>query len=315
MGQAATATAADSVNERRRPAASARGTVSPRRVAFLMVCGVLVGINLAGAHYYWAPLAVKMRHPMHAWLKPTGYIGQALGFLAAALFLFLWFYPLRKRLGSKLAFTGSMGAWLDWHVTAGLLVPFVAATHAGWRFMGMIGLGYAAMLIVFLSGLFGRYLYARIPRRCDGIESTRDEVATERNRLLFELTAVTGLSPDAVRATLARDIESCDGLGPLGTVWRMVADDFSRHRAARQLLRQAPRGKGQLSRLSRTGLRRALWLARREMALAQHLRMLEASRRVLRFWHMAHQPLAVTALLAVLAHVLIAVALGATWLH
>jgi hypothetical protein len=42
--------------------------------------------------------------------------------------------------------------------------------------------------------------------------------------------------------------------------------------------------------------------------------MLEATQRVFRLWHVAHRPVALTALLAVLVHVAVVVALGATWL-
>ena len=49
------------------------------------------------------------------------------------------------------------------------------------------------------------------------------------------------------------------------------------------------------------------------MALVQQSRMLEATQNILRFWHVAHRPLAVTALVAVLIHVVVVVSLGATW--
>jgi hypothetical protein len=42
--------------------------------------------------------------------------------------------------------------------------------------------------------------------------------------------------------------------------------------------------------------------------------MLAATHRVFRFWHVAHRPVAVTALVAVVVHVVVVVAFGATWL-
>ncbi len=67
----------------------------PRTVAFALV--PLVGVGLAGLPYYGLPLAERLRHPMHEWLRPSGLVGQSAGFLAFALFLFLWLYPIRKR--------------------------------------------------------------------------------------------------------------------------------------------------------------------------------------------------------------------------
>lgn len=73
-----------------------------------------------------------MRSPLHPWLKPTGYVGQTAGLLSAGLFLFLWLYPLRKKL-RWLAFTGSLGRWLDVHIVAGFAIPLLAAMHAAWQ--------------------------------------------------------------------------------------------------------------------------------------------------------------------------------------
>lgn len=285
--------------------------VGPAARRWALVLGFigLLCVNLAGASYYLAPLGVRVRHALHPWLKPSGTLGQSLGLLAAALFFFLWLYPLRKRLGARVAFTGKLPDWLDWHVVAGLLVPWVAATHAGWRFTGMIGLGYAAMFIVYLSGLVGRYLYSRIPRRRDGLELNRDEIGSERQRLLFEFTAASGMSPEKVRRSLARATELPAGLGLLGTIRTMAADEIARRRAVRQIAREIGAG------ADRSTLRKVLQLARREMNLAQQVRTLDATQRAFRYWHAAHKPVAITALLAVLAHIVVAILFGATWFY
>ncbi|MGE5744416.1 MAG: hypothetical protein ACM368_10805, partial [Gemmatimonadota bacterium] len=57
-----------------------------------------------------------------------------------------------------------------------------------------------------------------------------------------------------------------------------------------------------------------LRLAKREMALTQQGRMLDATHALFRWWHVLHRPVAIAALLAVLVHVTVVVALGATWL-
>jgi len=60
-------------------------------------------------------------------------------------------------------------------------------------------------------------------------------------------------------------------------------------------------------------LKEVLRLANRELALVQQSRMLGATQNILRFWHVAHRPLAITALVAVVIHVVVVVSLGATW--
>ncbi len=284
-----------------------------RRITLALLV-ILGAVNAMGLPYYTLPSAARVRSPFHPWLKPTGYVGQTAGFLSMALFLFLWLYPLRKKI-RWLAFTGSLGRWLDVHIVAGICIPFLAAIHAAWHFTGVIGLGYGSMLIVCLSGIVGKYLYARIPRSRSGLELGLEEVNGERTALQRYIADSTGVAPEVVDRLLAVDTSPYTGLGPMRTMWRMMRDDFDRFRAARKLrrgLRGAMRGGRPVDRQV---ISLVLRLARRQMALSQQVRMLDATQRVFRYWHVAHRPVAVTALIAVAVHVVTAVALGVTWLH
>jgi len=272
---------------------------------------VLVAIGIAGHAYYSAPLAGRVRSDMHAWLRPSGYVGQTAGIIAFLFFLFIWLYPVRKRF-PKLAFTGPVCRWLDLHVVAGLLIPLLVATHAAWRFTGVIGLGYGAMVLVCISGVVGRYLYVRIPRSRTGLELSLEEVQAERVTLLGQITRETGLTAETVSATLEpKSPPKSGGIG--AALAHMVADDFARRRAARRLLDECKRSGRDGAAPRPAVLRRVVRLARQQMALDQQVRMLDATHRVFRFWHAAHRPVALAALLAVVIHVVVVIAMGSTW--
>lgn len=271
---------------------------------------LLAGLTLVGAPYYFAPFADRVRSPWHPWLRPSGYIGQSAGIVSLLIFLSLWLYPLRRRF-RWLAFTGSMAKWLEAHVAFALLLPLLAAVHAGWRFTGLIGLGYDAMLAVWLSGIVGRYLYTRIPRGRSGLELDAGDVAKARHALVEEIAKRTRLKVEDVREILGDDPWPCEGLGVFATLRQLVRDDFARWRTTRTLGRVIARRAG--GRVSRSVLKRIRQLARREMALMQQARMLGATQRLFRFWHVVHRPFAIAALAAVLIHVTVAVAMGATW--
>ena len=64
---------------------------------------------------------------------------------------------------------------------------------------------------------------------------------------------------------------------------------------------------------NRRALGRVAKLARQEMALTQQARMLAATQRVFRLWHVAHRPFALAALVAVLIHVGVVISMGMTW--
>lgn len=283
-----------------------------RRVIF-SVLGFLAAINLAGLPYYMLPAAERVRSALHPWLKPTGYVGQTAGFLSFAMFLYMWLYPMRKKF-RWLDFTGTLAGWLDVHVAAGILIPFLAAIHAAWHFTGLIGLGYGAMMVVCLSGIVGRYLYVRIPRSRSGLELSIEEANAQRQALLQRIVAATGLGEGMVDKLLSADPLPYQGLGPARTVVRMLLDDFSRARSARRLRRHWKGVSGARTAADRAVFSEVLRLARRQMALSQQVRMLDATHRVFRYWHVAHRPFAITALVGVVLHVVTAVALGVTWI-
>jgi hypothetical protein len=274
---------------------------------------VLTGICIAGLPYYTLSAGARMRNPLHPWLKPSGYIGQSAGLLALAIFLFLWLYPVRKKF-RWLAFTGTIAKWFNVHVLAALALPLLVAIHAAWRFDGLIGLGFWSMMVVWLSGIAGRYVYARIPRGKAGVELTMEEIAAQRKGLLAEIAQRSGLEASLVETTLTAGQGSAAKGGIGATLFRMIADDLARRRAAREL-RRLWRTRGRARRKEdRKVVTTMLQLARREMALAQQARMLDATHAVFRYWHVLHRPVAVASLAAVLVHVAVVVALGATWL-
>jgi hypothetical protein len=273
----------------------------------------LIGVTVVGSDYYFADLGSRVRHEHADWFKPSGLIGQTAGLLTFAGFLFLWLYPMRKKLGPAASWLGRVPAWLDVHIVVGLTLPILGAVHAGWRFDGIIGLGYWAMLIVALSGVVGRYVYVHIPRNRSGLEIGAEELAQQRRQLLMQLTEVTGLESDVVQSTLAAEPVTDARLGLLPSLWRMVQDDFRRRRGIQALRRRWEAIEG--ADVDPTKLDEVARLARRQMALNQQARLLGQTQRVFKHWHTFHRPFAMTALLAVTIHVAVVVWTGVTWLY
>ena len=292
------------------PAARVRTRAWP--VVILLT--LLAAANLSGASYYLAPRAEQVRHASHELLRPSGTVGQSAGLVALAVFLFLWLYPLRKR-WKRLSWTGSVGRWLDVHVFAAIGLPLLLTLHAAWRSEGLIGLGFDAMLVVCASGVVGRYLYTRIPRTRAGVELTRDEVTRERTALVDEIARLTGLPAPAVTQTLEVDAEAQAPITAWSALTQLVVGDWRRWRLAHDLPKRWAAMGGQVDAAHADAAREAVRLARREIALTQQARLLDATHRVFRFWHVAHRPFAITALVAVVIHVVVVVAVGSTWFY
>ena len=281
-------------------------------VVFIIIAGLVV-LTLAGAPYYLQAMGSRVRSPLHAWFRSGGRIGQSLGIVALLSFLFLWLYPVRKRVRA-LSRLGALPGWLRIHTMVGFFLPWVVALHAAWRFSGLAGLAFFAMLIVWASGIVGRYLYRRIPRNQQGVEMTLDQVASRRRELLLEISTFTGLSPQEIEAATLGRLAPSSNPGFLGTLGRFVADDWIRRQTSRDLRRLAARSGKALPR-NHDAWHRILDLTRQQVALEQQARLLEATRRIFRHWHAAHLPVGITALLAVFVHVVVVIAVGGTWFH
>jgi len=289
-------------------------TVSPDAVALGVALFVPAAVTVWGATYYFAAVADRVRHPLHGLLKASGDVGQAFGVLGLALFLFMWLYPVRKWLGA-IRGLGSVANWMRIHTVVGLSLPLLIAVHAGWRFRGVIGLGYLAMLVVSASGIIGRYLYGRIPRSRAGLELTRDEVAARRRAQVTEIAATLRLDPRQIEELLAPADPGGSVGGIAATFRRLVSDDWTRWRMLGALRRRWRALAEHGAQVDGRAVERALRLARDEIRYAQQLRVLDATQRVFRYWHVAHRPVSITALLAVLIHVGVAIAMGQTWLR
>src|SRR5260370_38340092 len=90
------------------------------------------------------------------------------------LFLFIYLYPLRKK-WAWLGRQGSSQRWLDFHVLLGLIAPVVITFHSSFKFSGIAGIAYWIMVLVALSGVVGRYIYAQIPRSLNLAELSLQE--------------------------------------------------------------------------------------------------------------------------------------------
>jgi hypothetical protein len=89
----------------------------------------------------------------------------------------------------------------------------------------------------------------------------------------------------------------------------MAHDDFARGQAIRRLRARMSAG----GRVEAERLHNIMTLARRQMSLAQQARLLNATQSIFRHWHAAHLPVAITAVIAVTIHVVVVIAMGATW--
>ena len=119
-------------------------------------------------------------------------VGYWLGVAGAVLMLVLFIYPIRKhfKFTSK---WGSVKGWLIFHMMLGVGGPLLILVHSGFEY-GSLNAGVAlySMIIVALSGVVGRFIYARVNRGLYG------EIVSQQ-----ELKARAGLEQESARSLLS----------------------------------------------------------------------------------------------------------------
>ncbi len=288
--------------------AAPRRARSPRRVLVIslvatvaVVAAILFG--LGGWAYYRTPLGVRGYAPAHKVLRPSGQLGLALGVSGSALMLVMQAYSLRKRV-KAFGKLGSLPLWLDFHIFCGILGPVLITFHTSFKFNGIVSVAYWSMVLVFLSGFVGRYLYVRIPKSIRGQELTVAQVEERAAGLKAELAALRLPRHllDEVEAFESRVVPPRDGEARFGGVWFGEAHI----RLALRTLRRRIRHDG----VGAETLHDVLALTAERAVLLRRLAYLKRTKKLFELWHVFHRPLAYVMLAVVIVHVATAVYFG-----
>jgi hypothetical protein len=271
---------------------------------FVGLFAVALGGSLwLGRQYYLLPEAERAGSELHPILSSGGTVGVALGFLGTAAMVAMLLYSARKAL-PRVRFLGPPSGWLTFHVICGVGGPLAIVLHAGLTWPeGLVAVAFWCMVAVALSGVFGRYVYGQLPRaeggRALAWAAARAELTDLRARLV-EQTADADLGAVGLAVALARDFG-----GDAATIPQLVR-------------------LGAAARKRRRGIKRALRaldvppdvradaerLLLRQLRLRQSLAASTVARRLFRYWHLFHRPLAGAMYAIVALHVASAILFG-----
>jgi hypothetical protein len=269
--------------------------------------GAAGSVLLWGLDYYLLPMAARAYSPLAPLFAPTGLVGQGLGVVGATMIAVgVVGYTARKRM-RRLRRAGALKHWLQVHIFLCTLGPFFVLLHTTFKFGGLVSVAFWSMTIVVASGVFGRYVYVRIPKTLNGRFLDLGAISAKVHALSAEIAARTGLQPAELEAVAASGEAPPQGL--VRALARAVTEDVAQrrhHRHIRRLLHhhavppelQAP----------------VLALAAEQRRLRQQTLLLHPFQRLFRYWHVVHLPLATVMALIVCVHVLVAILFGYTWI-
>ncbi|MCA9490841.1 MAG: hypothetical protein KC621_13020 [Myxococcales bacterium] len=280
---------------------------------WLLSFGTLLGAGAAavlglgfGSGYYLSSDIVRAEHPMHQWLRPGGPGGVLLGVIGTTLMTIMLTYSIRKLLGTGRWFRwmGNTTWWLRFHMICGVMGPVYIVLHTGLRMpKGIIAIGFWCMVLVALSGLFGRYVYGHFPKSAAGkamdLREAKSELADLRARLVAETADADGAAIGNAVA-LVHDFER-----EIHSIVGWLALDF-------EVRRRIDLVKVHLRRAGLQGhtFREASHTLVSQLELQRNLGAWEVSRRLFRWWHLFHNPLARAMYLIVALHLFNAIIFG-----
>ncbi len=274
-----------------------------RGILYLALGLCIVGwLALHGWSYYVLPAPQRLRSPLHRVLRSAAPFGHGVGIAATAFMLSNFLYAVRKR-SRRLTGLGHIRAWLDFHVFVGFMSPFVIAFHAAFQSKNLLATGTAAALgVVVLTGIVGRFVYGMIPASGGQALELADLLGSwERLRSRLDPLVARARNPARVQALLATVAAPAKG----GSMLRVFA--FLPLSALRMRLR--------LLRLRSSFSDRGVWAEVRDGyvrldRMRFQITFYRGLRRFLSAWRVFHASLAGFLVAAIAAHIGVSLYLG-----
>ncbi len=208
---------------------------------------------------------------------------------------------------------GTLRAWMELHVFAGLLGPTFIAFHSAFLFTSPIAiLASISLAMLVVTGLLGRYIYSLVPHTVSGAEENAESLMAQMQfaltRLKTQLGEMGKLIAQIERLTPRWQLPRGKLLS-LALVFVMIVRSITVRMAMWKILRNF-RKRTPLSQSEYREIARAF---RRVVLLKNETYFFKVFQRLLQWWRGLHLYFALLMVITVLIHIIIAVYGGARW--
>lgn len=238
-----------------------------------------------------------------AQLRPNGgtWVGYTLGTISAILIVWLMLLGVRKRAMTQGHW--SLKGWTSAHVYLGASLLVLATLHTGFQFgLNVHTLAYVLMVIVIVSGFFGIYYYATVPRRMSDNRAHRSQkdMLDAIRALNRELREAAQPLDQKYLADVKRAIRRTRLKPPLFASVDRAQRACATTRAAKRLRRAAQSADEDMRRPLET----VIAILERKSALLLRTRRHIRNKTLLQLWLYFHVPLSFALLAALTAHII-----------
>ncbi len=262
-------------------------------IGTLVLIELLVFIWLVrrGAHYYGLPFEERPFNEAHQQLKPSGILGHGFGIVGTLMMIIGVFgYMARKRFKSWYRL-GRLKYWLEFHIFLCTLGPMLVLFHTAFKFGGIVSISFWSMAAVVLSGVFGRYVYTRIPHTPEGKALSLEEIQSKITTLRKAISEQFNLSQEQLVLIFKTLDNSKREKRALKQVRQIVGHDVDMNQQ-QSLLKYISE----------------------EIGLKSRTKNLNKMKKLFEYWHVIHLPFALIMLIIMLIHVGATLAFGYRWI-
>ena len=280
---------------------------------YLIILSVIILVTIflliyKGFSYYGAKFEERHLHQDHENLKPSGIIGHGLG-IAGSLCLIIGIvaYMARKRYRA-LSRLGLLKHWLEFHIFLCTLGPILIFFHTSLKIGGLVAISFWSMVIVFFSGIIGRFIYIQIPHTIEGRELSLKEILEMRKEIADNIRNSHNLDEECYKI-LTDPVKKSVELyhkNPFVRFTKKYFDSWKSIRLVRHVLKK--------SKLPDTEYNKILSLTVENIKLKRKIEQLGTMQNLFKYWHVVHLPFALVMLIIMFIHVGIAVLFGYRWI-
>jgi hypothetical protein len=164
------------------------------------------------------------------------------------------------------------------------------------------------MVIVFLSGIIGRFIYIQIPRTIEGRELSLKEIRemkTDIGEYIRNSNKLSGESYDKVIGYISKT-NTPDAERSLGRYIKGYFNDRKTIRKIKNILKN--------NNLSKLEINKTTALVQKDFSLNRKIERLVTMQKLFNYWHVAHLPFALVMLVIMVIHVSITIVFGYKWI-
>ncbi len=270
-----------------------------------LAIATLVVPAIYGWDFYSRPVTERVRlSSSQKAFRSAGKIGHTYGYIGTFLMMLNFLYLLRKRLGRRAEWMGSMRGWMHFHVFIGITGPIMVFYHTAFVMRNIFAqVSFFSMLIVVFTGVIGRFVYATIPRDIRGYsrskEALEEELKSSEELLQKELPEGKGLRSKLEAWFPHPELDQRNSVTLIFVLfWERVSLRWRVWSCQRRLEREFGLGKAECRTLAMQ------WLNSRK--IAHVIEVLERHKKAFSSWRNLHRSLTYVMLLTAIVHTFVA---------